>query len=260
MTEDHSPEKNSEEKPDTEDESKPPFMSFLDHLEELRKRLMRVILILLGGTLLCLIFSKYLLGLITATFPPDETSHLALLHPTEGFVVRLKVAFVAGLFLSSPFWLAQLWGFVSPGLYKNEKKVVYPAIALSAVAFIAGAFFGYWILPYTVAYFRSFAMTGMMINWSLGKYLDFSLRILVAFGLVFELPLIVYLLARVGVVTTTQLRKHRRHVAIGVLIASGVITPPDIFTMIVLTIPLIILYEVGIIMASIGAKKREVKT
>ncbi len=260
MTEDQPPSENPEEKPDTEAERPRHFMSFLEHLEEFRVRLIRVVLILAGGTIVCLIFSRYLLGFITATFPPDDTSHLALLQPTEGFVVRLKVAFVAGLFLSSPFWFAQLWGFISPGLYKNEKKVIYPVIALSAVAFIFGAAFGYWILPYTAAYFRSFAMEGMTVNWSLGKYLDFSLRILVAFGLVFELPLIVYLLARLGVVTTTQLRKYRRHVAIGVLIAAAMITPPDIFTMIVLTIPLILLYELGIIMASIAVRRHKDKT
>lgn len=259
MTEDHPPPDKSEQKPDTLDERSSQVMSFLDHLEELRIRLVRIVIILAVSTVLCLIFSKYLLGLITATFPPDETSHLALLQPTEGFVVRLKVAFVAGLFLSSPLWFAQLWGFISPGLYKNEKKVVYPAIALSALAFIIGAVFGYWILPHAAAYFRSFALAGMTINWSLGKYLDFALRILLAFGLVFELPLIVYLLARLGVVTTAQLRKYRRQVAIGVLIAASVITPPDVFTMIVLTIPLIILYEIGILLASIAGKQK-VKT
>jgi len=234
-------------------------MNFLDHLEELRIRLIRAILILGIGTIICMIFSKYLLSFITRTFPPDETGHLALLHPTEGFVVRLKVAFVSGMFLSSPLWLAQVWGFISPGLYKSEKRIIYPVVALSALAFLTGAAFGYWILPYAVVYFKSFALADMTVNWSLGKYLDFSLRLLIAFGLVFELPLVVYLMARLGVVTPKQLRKYRRHVFIGVLIAAGLITPPDIFTMIVLAVPLIVLYEVGILMASLGRKKVEAK-
>ncbi len=235
-------------------------MNFLEHLEELRGRLVRAVLFLAVGTAICLVFSRYLLEFITAAFPPDEVSHLALLQPTEGFVVRLKVAFVAGLFLTSPLWFGQLWSFISPGLYKREKRIIYPVIAASAGAFIIGAGFGYWILPHATAYFRSFALADMTVNWSLGKYFDFSLRLLVAFGLVFELPLIVYLLARLGVVTTQQLRKYRRHVAIGVLVAAGLITPPDIFTMIVLSIPLIILYEAGILLASIAVRKSKSET
>jgi len=250
------PEGGSKGKSDSVIELSPQVVNFLEHLEELRIRLVRSVLFLFGGTLICLIFSKYLLGLITVAFPVDEASHLALLHPTEGFVVRLKVAFVAGLFLSSPLWFSQLWGFISPGLYKNEKRLVVPAILTSSFAFILGASFGYWILPHAVTYFQGFALTDMTVNWSLGKYLDFSLRLLVAFGLVFELPLIVYLLARLGIVTTKQLRKYRRHVVIAILIASGLITPPDIFTQVVLTVPLIILYEAGIIMASIAVRKR----
>lgn len=249
----------SEERQTSGEQFSPQFMNFLDHLEELRIRLIRAILILGVSTIICMIFSKYLLSFITRTFPADETGHLALLQPTEGFVVRLKVAFVSGLFLSSPFWLAQVWGFISPGLYKNEKRIIYPVIAVSALAFLIGAAFGYWILPYAVIYFRSFALADMTVNWSLGKYLDFSLRLLVAFGLIFELPLVVYLLAKLGVVTPKQLKKYRRHVVVGVVIAAGLITPPDIFTMIVLAVPLIILYEIGILMASIGGKRVKVE-
>jgi len=254
------PREDSGNKSDPDSELSPKFMNFLEHLEELRSRLIRAVLFLVVGTAICLVFSRYLLEFITAAFPPDEVSHLALLHPTEGFVVRLKVAFVAGLFLTSPLWFTQLWSFISPGLYKREKRIIYPVIAASAGAFIIGAGFGYWILPHATAYFRSFALTDMTVNWSLGKYFDFSLRLLVAFGLVFELPLVVYLLARLGVVTTGQLRKYRRHVAIGVLVTAGLITPPDIFTMIVLSIPLIILYEVGILMASIAVRKTKRET
>ncbi|MDP8239561.1 MAG: twin-arginine translocase subunit TatC [Candidatus Hatepunaea meridiana] len=245
---------------DKETDSEPSsslIMNFLSHLEELRIRLVRAVLFLAIGTGICLIFSKYLLEFITQTFPTDDAAHLALLQPTEGFVVRLKVAFVAGLFLSSPVWFSQLWGFISPALYKNEKKIIIPVVILSVFAFILGAAFGYWILPYATEYFRSFALDDMTVNWSLGKYLDFSLRLLVAFGVVFELPLIVYLMARLGIVSTKQLRKYRRYVFIGILIASGFITPPDIFTQVVLTIPLIVLYELGIIMASIAIRKRE---
>ncbi len=233
------------------------LMSFLEHLDELRKRLMWAVFILLGGTLVALFFSEYLVNIITATFETGENDRLALLYPTEGFVVRLKVAFVAGLFGTSPFWFAQVWGFISPGLYKNEKKVVIPAIIASAFAFMIGALFGYWVIPYAVHYFQSFATSDIGVNWSLGKYLDFSLRLLVAFGVVFEMPLIVYAMARLGVVTTAQLRKYRRHVIIVLLILSGFITPPDFFTQIVLAVPLWILYEIGLIAATIAIRKKD---
>lgn len=230
-------------------------MGVIAHLEELRIRLVRAILFLTGATLLCLIFSEQLLYFLTNAFKEDTTSHLALLHPTEGFIVRLKVAFVAGIFLSSPLWFSQIWGFISPGLYKNEKKIIIPAILFSTLAFIGGAAFGYWILPMAVAYFKSFATQGMAVSWSLAKYVDFSLRILIAFGVVFEMPLIVYVMARLGIVTTSQLRKYRKHAIIGILIASGLITPPDILTQIILAVPLIFLYEAGILLAVIGIKK-----
>lgn len=229
--------------------------SFLQHLEELRKRVIRTILILVGGMLVCLFFSDRLLSVLTLAFTSTDADKLALLYPTEGFIVRLKVAFVAGLFLTSPLWFAQLWGFISPGLYDKEKRVIIPVIAASSVAFILGAGFGYWILPYAVDYFQSFATSDVGVSWSLAKYLDFALRMLVAFGLVFEMPLIIYAAAKIGVVTTGQLRKYRRHAIIILLVLSGLITPPDIITQIMLTIPLIILYEVGILMASIAVRK-----
>ena len=231
-------------------------MGFLEHLEELRVRLIRGFLILVGGTLICLFFSEQLIDFLTQSFSPEEGDNLALLYPTEGFVVRLKIAFVAGLFLTAPLWFIQLWGFVSPGLYRREKKVVIPVILGSSGAFILGAVFGYMILPYAIQYFQSLTTTGVEVSWSLGRYIDFALRLLVAFGLVFELPLAIYAAAQLGVVTPAALRKYRRHAIIAVLIASALITPPDLFTQVVLAIPLVILYEVGILMAVIAGKKR----
>lgn len=232
------------------------IMGFLEHLEELRIRLIRSFLILTGGTLVCLFFSEQLIDFLTRTFSPDHGGNLALLYPTEGFVVRLKIAFVAGLFLTAPLWFIQIWGFVSPGLYKREKKVVIPVILGSSVTFMLGAVFGYVILPYAIQYFQSLSTTGVEVSWSVGRYIDFSLRLLVAFGVVFELPLAIYAAAQLGVVTPVSLRKYRRHAIIAVLVASALITPPDLFTQIVLAVPLVILYEAGILMAVLAGKKR----
>lgn len=227
----------------------------MEHLEELRHRILRALLILAAGTAACLLFSEQLINFLTNSFQSQDNTSLALLYPTEGFVVRLKIAFVAGLFLTSPLWFIQLWGFVSPGLYKREKKVVAPVILGSSTAFLLGAAFGYWILPHAVAYFQSLTTQDVAVSWSLGRYVDFSLRLLIAFGLVFELPLVMYAAASLGIVTPKTLRRYRRHAVIAVLVAAALITPPDLFTQIILAIPLILLYEVGIFMAVIAQRR-----
>jgi len=234
----------------------PHFHAILTHLEELRKRLVRAVIILVIGTVACLFLSEYIIQFLTNRFVVDEQPYLALLYPTEGFVVRLKIAFVSGLFLTSPLWFWQLWGFISPGLYKREKKVIFPVILASSGAFMLGAVFGYYILPYAAHYFWSLAPSDVAVHWSLGRYIDFALRLLVAFALIFELPLIIYAAASLGIVTTKQLRRYRRHAYIAVLVTAAVITPPDLFTQIILAIPLVVLYEFGIFMAVLAYRRK----
>jgi sec-independent protein translocase protein TatC len=232
-------------------------MGFIEHLEDLRKRLIRALLFLCAGTALCLIFSQRLVDFLTRPFGADPKMHLALLQPIEGFMVHLKVSLVAGIFLTSPLWLGQLWGFISPGLYSREKRVIIPVLVASVGAFIIGAAFGYWILPYAVGYFQSFSTSDIAVTWSLGRYIDFVLQLLLAFGLTFELPLIIYAAAMLGIVTPKTLRQYRRHAIIGILIVGGIITPPDVFSQIVVSVPLIVLYEISIIMSAIALKRRD---
>jgi sec-independent protein translocase protein TatC len=246
-----------EEQPQPESELTRNLTSFFSHLDELRKRLIRAILALIGGMILCLFFAEKIVGFIISTSGKPDELHLSLLTPAEGFMVYLKVAFVAGVLISSPFWFTQLWGFISPGLYRNEKKVIFPAIVVSVLAFLIGAGFGFWILPYTAAYFRSFTVPNVEIMWSLTSYVDMALQFLLAFGLVFELPLIIYVAALIGVVKPAHLRKYRRHSIVGILIVAGFITPgPDVFSQVAVATPLIILYEVGILMAVYAAKRK----
>jgi len=235
----------------------PYFHSILGHIEDLRFRLFRIIIILAVSTAICLFFSEYLINVIIKRFMGDNQPYLALLYPTEGFVVRLKIAFVSALFLSAPIWFWQVWSFISPGLYKREKRVIIPVIIASSGAFILGATFGLWILPLAAQYFWSLSPADVTVSWSLGKYIDFALRMLVAFALVFELPLIIYAAAMLGAVTTKQLRTYRRHAYVGVLIAAAIITPPDLFTQVILALPLIVLYEFGILMAYFATKKKK---
>ncbi len=239
----------------------PYFRQFLEHLDELRKRLVRAIVILAAGTAIALFFSEDLLKIITDHFLGDDRPFLALLYPTEGFVVRLKISFVTALIGTSPLWFWQIWGFLIPALTQQEmrfvNRVIFPAMLASSFMFVLGAGFGYYVLPYAAHYFESLAPSGVEVYWSLGKYLDFALRLLIAFAIIFELPFIIYIAAAVGVVTPKQLRKHRRHAIVIVFISSAIITPPDLFTQVLLAIPLVLLYEIGILMAMFAKKKRD---
>ncbi len=229
--------------------------AFISHLEELRSRLFRAILFILGGMVICLIFSERIVNFIISTAGDDVK--LTLLTPAEGVMVYLKVGLVAGIFLSSPFWFAQLWGFISPGLYRNEKSVILPVIAASVGAFLIGAAFGYMILPYTASYFMTFAGGRVEALWSLSSYVNLALQFLLSFGVIFELPLVIYATAALGIVTAPSLRKYRRHAIVGIMILAGFITPgPDIFSQIVVAVPLLILFEVGILMAVVATKRR----
>ncbi len=234
--------------------------AFIGHLEELRNRLIRAILGVVAGLVICLFFSERLVGFIIRTAGDPEKVKFSLLKPTEGILVYMKVGLVAGIFLSSPIWFGQLWGFISPGLYRREKRVVIPVIAASVGAFLIGAAFGYMILPYTSEYFLSFTTPQVQSIWSLSSYVDMALQFMLAFGVVFELPLILYAAALLGLVTPKQLRYYRRHAIVGIVFVAGVITPgPDVFSQVVVAIPLIILYEVGIILTAMAVKPRPVE-
>jgi len=231
--------------------------AFIGHLEELRNRLIKAILAVIVGMVICLFFSERLVGFLIRTAGNPDQIKFSLLTPSEGILVYLKVGLVAGLFLSSPVWFAQLWGFISPGLYSREKRVVMPIIAASVGAFLIGAAFGYVILPFTAEYFRSFATEQIQNVWSLSSYVNMSLQFMLAFGVVFELPLLIYAAASLGLVTPAQLRKYRRHAVVGILVIAALITPgPDVFSQVVVAVPLLVLFEVGILMAGFAQRKR----
>ncbi|HEB85233.1 MAG TPA: twin-arginine translocase subunit TatC, partial [Bacteroidetes bacterium] len=218
-------------------------MSFLDHLEELRKTLFLALGGLAVGVIACYSVSLRIQEFLLQPIIRHPGTTLALLAPTEGFIVRLKISLVAGLFVAAPWVFFQLWHFVAPGLYDRERKMVLPVVFFSTLCFIAGAVFGYLILPWATKFFLSFATPTVENVWSLGRYLDFVLRMFLAFGVVFELPIVIYFLARLGIVTPDFLRRYRRHAYIVVLVAAAIITPPDVFTQVILAAPMVVLYE-----------------
>lgn len=230
-------------------------MSFFDHLDDLRGSLIRALLGLLVGVIICYFFAPRLQDLLLIPFKQQTTASLALLAPTEGFIVKLKISLVAGVFLSAPWVFYQIWRFVAPALFENERKLVFPVVLSSTFLFLLGATFAAYVLPMATSFFLGFSSHEIVNAWSLGKYVDFVLRLLLAFGIVFELPLVVYFLARFGVVTPPFLRTYRKHMIVVFLVLASIITPPDVFTQLILTAPMVVLYEVSIGLAVIAQKR-----
>ncbi|MBZ0263874.1 twin-arginine translocase subunit TatC [bacterium] len=228
---------------------------FLEHLDQLRKTVMYAAGGLVVGMMAMYYFAPLIQDFLTKPILSQEGVKLSLLTPTEGFVVRLKISFVAGLFFTAWWIFLQIWLFVMEGLYSRERKMLIPVVFFSSFNFLVGAGFGWLVLPWATDFFMSFSTNTVENMWSLEKYLDFVLRMFVAFGVVFELPLVIYFLARFGIVTPEFLRKYRRHAYISVLIAASIITPPDVFTQVVLGLPMVVLYEISIWLAVYAEKK-----
>jgi sec-independent protein translocase protein TatC len=228
----------------------------MEHLGELRTRIVRSLLALLVGTGIALGFSQKMVDYLAK--PVAETGHnLVFVALTEAFWVQMKVAMIAGIFIASPAILWQVWAFVSPGLYSREKKYAAPFVIVGSMLFVVGGIFSLKVVtPYATQFLLSYGRPGLQPMISIGSYIDFLLKFTLAFGLVFELPLAITLLARMGVVTAPMLARNRKYAILGAFIAGAVLTPtPDWFNQTLMAGPLILLYEVGIICARIFGRK-----
>jgi len=184
---------------------------------------------------------------------------LVVLSPLDPFIAYLKIAFVVGLFLACPLWLYQAWKFVAPGLYHSEKKVVVPSIGSASILFIGGGLFAYYVMfPLMFDFLVNKMMpASLTASFTVEKYLSLLLQMTVAFGLVFELPLVLAFLASVGIVQAASLRRFRKYWLIAAFVIGAVLTPADPISQTLMAAPLIIFYEVGIVLASILGKRRE---
>jgi len=233
---------------------------FLSHLEELRKRLIVCAIAVGIGFVIAYFFSERLfLLLITplkAVMP--EGDQLIFTNLPEMFFAYIKVAFIAGILAAAPLIFYQLWMFVAPGLYQKEKKLVIPFVVSSTILFVGGALFGYFIVfPFGFKFFIGFANEYVKALPKVKEYFSFSVKLLFAFGIVFELPVVVFFLAKIGLVTPDLLRRKRKYAILLTFALAAILTPPDVVTQLMMAGPLIILYEIGIMVAKLARKKKE---
>jgi len=229
-------------------------LPFTDHLDELRHRLI-ISLVGIGiGFAISYGFSQQLLLLLQRPMP----ARLVFIAPTEAFFVNLKVALYAGLFLSVPLILFQVWKFVAPGLYEHERRYSFPFLIISTALFLVGAVFAYAvILPIALHFLISQGGELWKPNITLSNYLSFCMRLILAAGLIFQFPVLMYFLTKVGVVTPEFLIKNRKYAVLAAFIISAVLTPPDVFSQVLLAIPLFLLFEASIFVAKRVAAGRE---
>jgi sec-independent protein translocase protein TatC len=243
-------------------------MPLLDHLIELRQRLIWSVIALticfLVGYALSGIVFDFLIRPLQHIASPDGQRRMIFTAPTEAFFTYVKVAFFTAIFMSFPVIAAQIWMFVAPGLYKHEKKAFLPFLVATPILFLLGAAFLYYlILPAGLKFFASFevpAAEGQMpiqLEAKMSDYLSFVITLILAFGISFELPVLLVLLAKVGIVSSASLASTRRYAIVGIVAFAAVVTPPDAFSQLSLAIPMYGLYEISIWIAKFVEKKRE---
>ena len=234
-------------------------MSFLEHLDELRSRLFRSAVVYVVLLAICWSFSDRILKFLMIPFERHLGSRgdLVFLTPTEPFFVYLKASAIGALFVAMPYLLGQLWGFVSPGLHPHERRLVVPFLVFGTGFFVAGAAFAYYVaLPLSIAWLLALG-SGFRASLTLQAAFGFESRVLLAMGLVFELPVVIFFLARIGLVTPQFLWRHLRHAVVLIAILAAVITPSgDMLTMSVFGGPMVLLYLLGIAIATVFGKPR----
>ncbi|KAA3637451.1 MAG: twin-arginine translocase subunit TatC [Calditrichaeota bacterium] len=228
-------------------------MPFLDHLEELRWRLIKSVMSIILLSFVAFSFADFLIVFIRKPLGEVKLYNIAV---TGTFYAYLKVSLITGTLAALPIIFYQIWSFISPGLYKHERKMVIPLVFTSTVLFLIGAAFCFVVvLPISFAFLIGFAGELIENTITIGSYINFVGLLLMAFGFGFQLPLMSYFLAKVGLVRADFLSRGRRYALVIILILGAIITPPDVFTQLLLAIPLYILYEISIIVVRLTQKK-----
>ena len=244
---------------------------FVSHLTELRKRLIHSFIFLFIFFIFCYFFAEYIYGFLVDPFAQavkDDGSDRRLIFTAlqETFITYLKVSFFTAFFVTCPFILMQIWKFIAPGLYKNEKRAILPYLISTPILFLLGGILVYYlVMPLAIKFFLSFETIGsktslpIQLEAKVNEYLSLIMRLIFAFGISFQLPILLNLLARIGVVNSEYLRKRRRYVIVIIFALAAILTPPDPITQVGLAIPLLLLYELSIFTVSFIEKKNRMK-
>ncbi len=240
-------------------------MSLGDHLEELRARLILAITGLVLALIVCLFFGRWIISFIEVPYykAMGTEKPLQSIEPADGFLSYMKISMIAGVVLSSPWIFYQLWLFIAAGLYPRERRYVYLAVPFSTGLFITGAlFFIFIIAPVTLKFLIMFNLRvlGVASNFTFKSYVSFVSTMMLVFGLAFQTPIAIFFLNKTGLVSVQLLRRSRRFIVLGCVIAAAIATPGgDLFSLFTLAIPLYLLFELGILMSAISARRKKLQ-
>ncbi len=241
-----------------EEQRRQKVMSFLDHLEDLRWVIFKSVLIIALCVGLSLVFSNLIYELFMhplKTYSENGQVLLRYKSPLSAFMIFMKMGLTGGLVLGFPFIVYFIWGFVSPGLRDKERRAVFWALVAGCLFFLVGGFLGYLFIPMGLPFLLAFAQKGVSNDWDIETYMSFCTNLVIAFGAMFEMPVLLALLIKIEVVSSEMLRKHRAMAVVMMFVIAAMITPPDVYSQIAVASPMVVFYEMGIIYA----KRREQK-
>ncbi len=237
--------------------------NLISHLLELRTRVIRIITGLMLGFLPCAMYARELYTLLAQPLIEKlpQGGQMIATDVTTPFFVPMKVAMMVAFLITLPHTLYQLWAFVAPGLYSNEKRLAFPLVLASSVLFFMGMAFAYFaVMPLVFEFMNYIAPDGVAVMTDISSYLSFILSMFMAFGITFEVPVLVMVLVRTGLMTISRLKDMRRYVIVGAFVIAAIVTPPDVISQFMLAIPLYLLYEFGIFISAIAMKQRQPST
>lgn len=233
------------------------------HLVELRKRLIRVLIALLAIFIALVSYANEIYHLLSVPLIKKMPAGAGMIATdvASPFLTPIKLTFAVSVFLSAPIILSQLWGFVAPGLYRHEKRLLTVLLVSSSILFYLGVAFAYFfVFPMIFGFFTQIAPQDVTIATDITRYLDFVIALLLAFGTAFEVPVAIFLLCRMKITTPGKLKKKRRHILVGAFIVGMLLTPPDVFSQTLLAIPLYILFELGLFCSDLYLKRTSKKS
>ena len=239
-----------------ESDEKSPLLS---RLGEIRKRLVRSAMAVGAGFAVTYAFSERLFEILAYPLKANMPAGDRLVYTSlpEMFFIYIKTALVAGVLLAAPFVFYQIYLLIAPGLYQKEQRTLIPFVLCSTVLFVGGALFGYFVVfPFGFKFFLAFSNEHLRALPSVKQYFSLAVKLLFAFGFVFELPVVVFFLSRMGVVTANLLKRKRRHAILLIFILAAVLTPPDVISQFMMALPVMALYEISILVAKVAGKKK----